>query len=217
MEGNFFSRFHIDGLGLVSIALILFMLSNVIGDMFGESFLHDVAPQGNSATDNAIETQDLPSPTPPPLPSGVFPLSSDKQEAIAPPYDQYYLTQGPHGFEYGHMAIDISSGEGADVLSPINGFVTALFVDDLGNTWLILENDIYQVTLLHGLFTVQEGQQVRLGEVIGVESNQGNTFDAQGRSCRGRDCGYHTHLNILDKRLNANVNPLDLFIDNPPL
>ena len=48
------------------------------------------------------------------------------------------------------------------------------------------------------------------GQVIGSESNQGNTVDWWGRSCRGRDCGYHTHLNIFDKRIGSNVNPLGL-------
>ncbi|MBN2550155.1 MAG: peptidoglycan DD-metalloendopeptidase family protein [Anaerolineales bacterium] len=132
-------------------------------------------------------------------------------EAIAPPYDHYTLTQGPHGQSYGHLAIDISDGKGAVLKSPINGVVTALFTDDLGNTTLVIENEIYQVIMLHGLYTVSVGEQVALGQPIGKESNQGNTVDALGRSCRGRDCGYHTHLNIFDKRLGANVNPLELF------
>ena len=219
MEGDFISRFRLDGLGLVSVALILFMLFNVFGDLTGDSLLQGLEQQEMAVAGTAIQAQDAPSPTPVPTladEADVFVIPDGQPEAIAPPYDRYYLTQGLHGFEYGHMAIDISAGDGADVLSPINGYVTALFVDDLGNTWLILENDIYQVILLHGLYSVQEGQQVKLGEVIGIESNQGNTFDAQGRSCRGRDCGYHTHLNIIDKRLNANVDPLDLFVDNPP-
>jgi murein DD-endopeptidase MepM/ murein hydrolase activator NlpD len=214
MKDNFFSRIRIDGLGLVGIALIIFMLFNILGDLFGESFLQAGVQQGASAEESALTTQSPASPGD--TGKGLFPFSLAEQELIAPPYDRYYLTQGPHGFDYGHSAIDISAGEGAQVLSPINGVVTALFIDDLGNTWLILENEIYQVSILHGIFSVEEGQQVALGQVVGAESNQGNTYDAQGRSCRGRDCGYHTHLNVLDKRLSANVNPLDLFTDSPP-
>lgn len=132
-------------------------------------------------------------------------------EIISPPYKNYVLTQGPHGFSYGHTAIDISAGKGAEILSPINGYVKAVYTDDYGNTTIILENSIYQVIMLHGLYTVNEGEVVVVGQVIGAESNQGYTVDGLGRSCRNRDCGYHTHLNIFDKRIGSNVNPLDLF------
>ena len=131
-------------------------------------------------------------------------------EMVESPYDHYTLTQGPHGFSYGHKAIDISAGKGAQIKSPINGEVTGLFVDYLGNTVLELENSIYKVTFLHGIYNVKLGEAVKIGQVIGKESNQGNTFDMAGRSCRGRNCGYHTHLNIFDKRLGSNVNPLGL-------
>jgi murein DD-endopeptidase MepM/ murein hydrolase activator NlpD len=126
------------------------------------------------------------------------------------PYDDYVLTQGLHGFSYGHMAIDIAAGEGADIHAPINGIVAARFTDGLGNPVLILENEVYRVTLMHGIYTVQQGETVSVGQVIGSESNLGNTTDMQGNSCRNRDCGYHTHLNVYDKRISANVNPLDL-------
>jgi hypothetical protein len=131
-------------------------------------------------------------------------------ERVIFPYDHYTLTQGPHGFSYGHMAVDLSAGEGAEIKSPIYGEVTARYVDDLGNTVLEIENRFYKVTLLHGLYSVGVGERVRLGDPIGLESNQGNTYDMAGRSCRGRDCGYHTHLNIFDKRLGSNINPLDV-------
>jgi murein DD-endopeptidase MepM/ murein hydrolase activator NlpD len=126
------------------------------------------------------------------------------------PYESYTLTQGPHGFSYGHMAIDIAAGKGATIYSPINGMVSDLFVDGLGNPTLIIENEIYRVTLMHGVYTVNAGDQLAIGQPIGTESNLGNTTDMQGRSCRNRDCGYHTHLNVFDKRISTNLNPLDL-------
>lgn len=129
---------------------------------------------------------------------------------IGQPYEEYNLTQGPHGFSYGHSAIDISAGEGAEILSPIYGTVTANFIDELGNPTLILENEVWQVTLMHGDYIVYVGDPVSLGQSIGYESNLGNTTDILGRSCRGRKCGYHTHLNIYDKRIGANINPLDV-------
>ena len=64
--------------------------------------------------------------------------------------------------------------------------------------------------LMHGIYTVAVGDTLRAGQPIGTESNLGNTTDMQGISCRNRDCGYHTHLNVFDKRLGENINPLDL-------
>lgn len=136
-------------------------------------------------------------------------------DAIRMPYDEYAVTQGLHGFEYGHMALDISAGKGAQLKSPINGVVTAFYTDPVGSPILIIENQRWQVTLVHAIFTVSLGEYLLLGQVIGVESNQGNTVDMEGRPCRNRDCGYHTHINIFDKPLGQNVNPLVLFPDNP--
>jgi len=126
------------------------------------------------------------------------------------PYDAYTLTQGPHGYSYGHMAIDIAAGKGASIYSPINGKIAELFTDGVGNPTLIIENEVYRVAMLHGVYTVHIGQSVKAGQTVGTESNQGNTTDMQGISCRNRDCGYHTHLNVYDKRSGANINPLDL-------
>ena len=131
-------------------------------------------------------------------------------DVVVAPYDEYVVSQGPHGYSYGHAAIDMTAGNGATILSPINGSVTQNFIDYLGNTTLVIENDYYQVTLMHGFYSAQVGEMLSAGQVIGSESNQGNTVDWWGRSCRGRDCGYHTHLNIFDKRIGSNVNPLGL-------
>jgi hypothetical protein len=135
----------------------------------------------------------------------------EEQTLIALPYDQYKLTQSLHGYLYGHQAIDISAGKDAVIKSPINGFVTDMYIDDVNNPTLIIENDIFQVTLLHGVYSVYPGQRLVIGQPIGTESNLGYTKDMAGRPCTNRECGYHTHLNIFDKRLNKNANPLTLF------
>ena len=132
-------------------------------------------------------------------------------DAIAAPYDHFIISQGPHGVEYGHLAIDISAGKGATIQSPINGTVTNLYIDDWGNPSLMIENERYAVELLHGLFSVKIGDKVTIGQPIGKESNQGETFDGLGRLCAGRDCGYHTHVNVYDKKLGRNVNPFLVF------
>lgn len=133
-----------------------------------------------------------------------------RDRAFAAPYKDYALTQGLHGFSYGHAAIDIAAGQGATILSPINGEVTALYVDRYGNPTLMIENKIYQVTMLHGVYTVNVGDKVELGQAVGSESNLGYTTDMFGQLCSGRNCGYHTHLNVFDKRIGENVNPLEL-------
>ena len=143
------------------------------------------------------------------MPANSVSSASDPTRFLAP-YKEYTLTQGPHGFSYGHMAIDIPAGKGATIFSPIDGVVSDLFVDGLGNPTLIIENEVYRVTLMHGIYAVNPGDQLTAGQAIGTESNLGNTTDMQGRSCRNRDCGYHTHLNVFDKRIGANINPLDL-------
>jgi murein DD-endopeptidase MepM/ murein hydrolase activator NlpD len=193
-----------DLLTIAALGFIVFMIFNVLRDQ-GIAFA-TIAPV-NAA--NAMQKSILPTPEEGQITT--IAQSFEDQDAIAPPYDSYTLTQGPHGQSYGQLAIDIAAGKGTEIKSPINGNVTALYVDDLGNTTLVIENDHYQVTMLHGIFTVKLGDHIKLGQGVGTESNQGNTVDGLGRSCRGRDCGYHLHLNIYDKRLGANVNPLDLF------
>ncbi len=131
-------------------------------------------------------------------------------ESFAAPYAEYWVTQGPHGASYGHMAVDIAAGEGTPILSPIAGQVTRKDTDGYGNPVLVIENEAYRVTLLHGIYRVAVGDAVNQGDVVGEESNIGYTTDMQGRLCAGRDCGYHTHLNVFDKRLGENVNPLNL-------
>jgi len=129
------------------------------------------------------------------------------------PYKEYTLTQGPHGFSYGHMAIDIAAGKDGKIKSPIYGEVTELYVDEYGNPTLVIENDIYQVTMLHGKYKVAVGDQLEPGQMVGRESNLGYTTDINGRPCWNRECGYHTHLNVFDKRIGSNVNPI-LLIGN---
>jgi murein DD-endopeptidase MepM/ murein hydrolase activator NlpD len=146
---------------------------------------------------------------PPSLPLAP-PLNTADPKAFIIPYTQYQLTQGPHGMSYGHYAIDIAAGKGEPILAPIYGFVSELYTDAIGNPTLVIENEVYKVEMLHGDYSVELGQEVALGELVGTESNKGNTRDMNGNSCRNRDCGYHTHLNVFDKQAGQNVNPLDL-------
>jgi murein DD-endopeptidase MepM/ murein hydrolase activator NlpD len=127
------------------------------------------------------------------------------------PYKDYTLTQGPHGFSYGHIAIDLAAGRGTPVLSPINGVIVDEYTDQWGNSTLVIENDTYRVLLLHGDYTGNIGDTVTIGDPVGTEGNNGYTTDMAGNLCYGRtNCGNHTHLNVFDKTIGANVNPLEL-------
>jgi murein DD-endopeptidase MepM/ murein hydrolase activator NlpD len=203
-----------DVMAIVALGFFLFLIQNALRDkgvnVFGGANPDQVAQSSRvSGPNNAAIAKGLASP---PDSTDNQPVNNNlDQNIIASPYDHFILTQGLHGQMYSQLAIDIAAGKGTVIKSPINGQVAALYVDDLGNTTLILENDRYVVTLLHGLFTVSVGEAVTIGQPVGTESNQGNTVDAYGRSCRGRDCGYHLHINVYDKQLGANLNPLDLF------
>ena len=187
----------------IDIVALLLVMGVILVLIFGLSHL----VRGNAATavttipQTTTKTEEETA-----VPKNIFP---DPQTFIAP-YDDYIITQGPHGFSYGHAAIDIAAGKDAPIKAPISGTITQRYTDPIGNPVLVIENEQYLVTFLHGKYSVQVGEEIGIGGVIGNESNLGNTRDMQGNSCRNRDCGYHTHLNVFDKQLNQNVNPLDL-------
>lgn len=200
-------RQGVDGIALVAFILIMFGALMVYRDINSRN---EALPIGGELVEKqlAVVSAD-PQTADEEVGSGQeAPIKAYNDKRVSPPYDEYILTQGPHGFSYGHMAIDITAGKGAVIKSPIQGYVTALYTDQYGNPTLVIENDFYQVTMLHGKYKVAVGEQIALGQMVGRESNLGLTTDMQGRSCRNRDCGYHTHLNIFDKQSGGNVNPL---------
>ena len=199
----------IDGLALAALVLIAFGGLMLFRDMRSHNSEPMIAGEVidihiEAAPEDPVEVNDE---------SGSgreIPQVTMDDSLIVAPYDQYTITQGPHGFSYGNMAIDIAAGKGAIIKSPISGYVSDLYIDQYGNPTLVIENEVYQVTMLHGKFKVAVGDQVNMGEMLGRESNMGYTTDMWGRSCRNRECGYHTHLNIFDKRIGSNINPLDV-------
>jgi len=196
--------------GTLPVELALIVAAILVAGALGWAALGLISHTGESAvtrSPNAVDEKSDPA-SEQPFP----PLLSDPTALIAP-YDEYILTQGVHGMSYGHMAIDIAAGKGSLIRSPVTGTVSEHYFDAIGNPTLVIENDHYKVTLLHGIYTVGLGDKLIVGDKIGTESNLGNTRDMQGQSCRGRDCGYHTHLNIFDKIVGSNINPLDV-IDN---
>lgn len=200
-----------DPMTLVALLFIAFLSYNVVKDR--------LRTQPALAAGSPLESEDLAGGgqifesaggAPASASNDVHSFNVQEMEAVAAPYTDYMITQRTHGASYGHAAVDLAAGKGTPILSPINGYVTELYVDQYGNPTLIIENDFYRVTMLHGKYSVQVGDRVTLGQQVGKESNKGYTTDMQGRRCTNRDCGFHTHLNIFDKRKGKNVNPLKL-------
>lgn len=217
-------RMRIDALGVVAVGLLIFMGLNILQDQGLFSMRTALGapaaalatagagiPDGSSAAALSAPAGPItPAADPTAVPAASPPAGSADPNQIVAPYDVFMVTQGPHGFDYNHAAVDLSAGKDAVIKSPINGVVTQVYIDEWGNTTLVIENERFLVTLLHGLYSVHAGEIVAIGQPVGVESNQGNTYDALGRSCRGRDCGYHTHWNVFDKQNGVNIYPMHL-------
>lgn len=205
---------RIDALAIALLILMIFLAYQLLNDSrrehsnnievgevlqeTGEGAIESF--ESNESQESIDRTTDNLAPASPPIDAST----------IIYPYDDYWLTQGLHGMSYGHLAIDLAAGKGSIIKSPIQGTIAANYVDQYGNTTLVIENERYTVTMLHGDYSAAVGQQVTLGDPVGSESNHGYTTDMYGNSCRGRDCGYHTHLNVFDKSIGQNVNPLDV-------
>ncbi|MFN2304930.1 MAG: hypothetical protein ACK2TV_14460, partial [Anaerolineales bacterium] len=145
-------RSRFDGLTIVALALILFMGFNVVRDQgwvqakpLNEA---DAAALGGvpldmqgdvDASNPDPETTPAPDQQPAPISARADP------DLVVSPYDHFIVTQGLHGFSYGQMAVDITGGKKATIMSPINGVISALYVDEWGNPTLIIENSHYQV------------------------------------------------------------------------
>lgn len=154
--------------------------------------------------------------SPQPQPT-LTPTPEEGDDVFRIPYKKgdYTVTQGIHGQSYGHFAVDLAGGKGTTIYSPINGVVKKKYTDQYGNPTLVLENSRWRVTLLHGNFSVNVGDRVKIGQKIGKEGNQGIVECADGKRPNGRNCGYHTHVNLYDKNKGKNVNPLNKSQDMP--
>lgn len=199
----------VDGFTIAALALFLFIGLSLLVDSGESSGPGDGSNLSPQAANPSTGGQGPNLPTPSPTPITYF--SPDDQTILVAPYSEYIITQGAHGFSYGHAAIDISGGKSAAILSPINGVVTENYIDQYGNTTLLLENNKFKVTFLHGNYSVNPGDKLTIGQIIGTEGNNGYTTDMSGRLCTGRDCGYHSHLNVYDKELGKNIDPLAYF------
>ena len=218
---------RINGLSIVALALIVLGVFTVLADRSVPTSTYAAAVEPAVPQYTATNTPFQPLPTGEPESVAISEPTvaevaavepqpvvdddpPDRPEDIRLPYDSYVLTQGTHGSAYGDAAIDLAGGRGADILSPINGQVILNSYDIYGNSILIIENEVWTVKLLHGEYYPGEGEWVGIGKLVGSESNIGYTVDIYGKSCRGRRCGYHTHMNVVDRRTGKNANLIKL-------
>lgn len=93
------------------------------------------------------------------------------------------------GYRNGHRAIDIAAAYGLPVVAAGNGVVTKAGWSDLGyGLRVVIDHQIDYVTLYAHLaaFTVEEGQVVEKGQVIGYVGSTGNST------------GPHVHFELRD-------------------
>lgn len=149
--------------------------------------------------------------------------AQDEDSQIQLPYIGGYTVTSDcnHGGAYiSNCPIDLAAGNGTPLYSPITGKITSFTpADQYGNPVWIVENSRYKVLLLHADFTATIGN-VSIGQQIGTESNKGYTLcSIDGKPPNGRNCGYHTHIEIVDKITGQSINPLQLrsaVISNQP-
>ena len=105
---------RIDPFTITLLLILLFLLIQLLPDRKNAS--ETPVPQPNPA-EQAEEAAPVPETIPQPIdpaPVPVAPVVPDSA-TIVYPYDEYWVTQGPHGMSYGHMAIDLAAGKGAIV------------------------------------------------------------------------------------------------------
>ena len=96
--------------------------------------------------------------------------------------------------------IDISAGCGAAIYAPFAGEVTANHIDYQENTILTIVSGDYELTLAHGDYVVDVGEQVRRGQMVGVENTHGYSD------------GCHSH--VILKQNGRTLNYLDWMQQN---
>lgn len=192
------------GLSKDKTAVIVIILGVIVGiGLIGFFGRLEHATRSTNSQETAVTTQTT-------SPNEPKSFSADSLTFVSP-YKDYTITQGLHGQSYGHLAIDLAAGRGEPILSPINGTVSQMYMDEYGNTTIVIENDVFEVMFLHGDYTVSIGDELKVGQQFGTEGNNGYTMDMAGNLCFNREwCGNHSHINVFDKRIQANINPLDV-------
>ena len=88
-------------------------------------------------------------------------------------YDNYQIVNPElHGAST-FLGIDIAGGCGAAIYVPFAGTVTENHIDHQGNTILTVVSSDYELTLAHGDYVVDVGEQVQRGQMVGTENTHG--------------------------------------------
>ena len=97
-----------------------------------------------------------------------------------------YITRGFGGYE-GHEGVDIAAPEGSYIYAADSGVVIQAVKMNLGyGIYCVIQHDGYQTLYAHcSALTVQKGDIVEKGKVIGAVGNTGNST------------GPHLHLEVI--------------------
>lgn len=106
-------------------------------------------------------------------------------------------------FGFPHHAIDIPVGQGTEIRAPDGGTVAKVSLNGLGYSYIVLEHEGGLQTIYGHVTdaTVQEGQTVRLGDVIGHTGGEPGTTGA-GLTTTG------PHLHFAVRKNGVLVDPL---------
>ena len=130
---------------------------------------------------------------------------TNSQEAVAPPpaltgedfilslvdCDDAYISRGFGGYK-GHMGVDIASPEGTPIYAADDGVVETAVEMNMGfGTHCVIGHESYETLYAHCQYlTVEKGDVVRKGDVIGYVGNTGNST------------GPHLHFEVIADDVN---------------
>lgn len=143
-------------------------------------------------------------------------IDVNKLEIGLPYQGSYKVVQAEHGSEYNQRAIDLAAGWHEPIISPISGVVREVRFNEYGNSVLVIQNEQLTVTMWHLEISVEVGQQLELGEIVGQEGNLGYVTDLRGKECSQVEklgpghCGHHLHIFFQDTQTGQNLDPMEV-------
>ena len=132
------------------------------------------------------------------LPTTAVQASGDDPNGFQMPYPNYFIAGDCHADGWGAWcALDPNSiPDSGPLFSPITGEVIAKGENDgFGNTYICIQNSRWEVCMLHGIYNINLGDWVVIGQRLGEEASIGNST------------GPHTHLSLYDRTTASWIDP----------
>ncbi len=114
--------------------------------------------------------------------------------------DDAYISRHYEAYK-SHKGVDIAAPEGRKIYAAEDGTVSRTAVMNMGyGNHLIIDHDGYRTLYAHCLeLLVNEGDQVKQGDVIALVGNTGNST------------GAHLHFEVIDAETKEKINPVDKY------